>query len=701
MKLLRLSLPLLGLLLALTAVSGMAQRIVPQSALGSGFTYQGRLTDGGSAANGLYDFTFALYDDPAAGSQVGSTLTREDVSVSDGLFTVALDFGSVFDGTALYLQIAVRPGNETGGYTTLTPRQPLTAAPYAHYALRAPWSGLSGVPAGFADGLDDDTTYSAGTGLILSGSQFSLDTASTDARYWKLDGNSGIDPATQFLGTTDAQPLALRTNNIERARLDEAGNLGLGVTNPDARLTVRGNARLLGEDAPAPRGTSSANLQNPFSVYVSGRYAYVASYDNRRLAVFDVSNPDNIILKGYTDTNLNYPRSVYVSGRYAYVISEGNSRLAVFDISDPTDITAKGYTSANLNAPRSVYVSGRYAYVASGGNDRLAVFDVSDPDRITAKGFTDTNLDRPISVYVSGRYAYVASYDNNRLAVFDVSDPNNIIPKGFTSANLQTPFSVYVSGHYAYVASFSNHRLAVFDVSNPDSITAISSTNTNLNSPTSVYVSGRYAYVASYNNHRLAVFDVSDPGNIIPKGYTSTNLQNPFSVYVSGHYAYVASGGNSRLAVFEVNHLESPALETGSLQSGSLAVSDNAIVGNNLHVQGGLNVGAGGALFGGDVSVQGSLFARASVTTVTGSAALTVSQAGVVLVNNAANATITLPAAASAKGLTFTIKRLTASAVTVNSAGGSIDGSATQALAAQYNFITVISDGANWFIISR
>jgi hypothetical protein len=51
--------------------------------------------------------------------------------------------------------------------------------------------------------------------------------------------------------------------------------------------------------------------------------------------------------------------------------------------------------------------------------------------------------------------------------------------------------------------------------------------------------------------------------------------------------------------------------------------------------------------------------------------------------------------------LTFTIKRLTANAVTVASAGGMIDGAATQALASQYDFITAVSDGANWYITGR
>ncbi len=164
-----------GLLcLALIGAVSLAQARVLQAPLGTSFTYQGRLTDGGAPANGTYDFTFALYDDPTGGTQVGGTVMKDDVSVNDGLFTVTLDFGNVFNGTALYLEIGVRPGSDTGAYTTLTPRQPLTAAPYAGYALRAPWSGLTGVPAGFADGVDNDTTYTAGDGLTLAGAQFSL-----------------------------------------------------------------------------------------------------------------------------------------------------------------------------------------------------------------------------------------------------------------------------------------------------------------------------------------------------------------------------------------------------------------------------------------------------------------------------------------------------------------------------------------------
>ncbi len=146
-----------------------------QAVVGTGFTYQGRLTDGGSPASGQYDFQFKLYDVSGGGSPIGA-VSKGNVTVTEGLFTVKLDFGSVFDGTAFWLDTGVRPGSSSGAYTTLTPRQPLTPTPYALYALKAPWSGLANVPADLNDG-DDDTTYTAGTGLTLnSAGKFSLAT---------------------------------------------------------------------------------------------------------------------------------------------------------------------------------------------------------------------------------------------------------------------------------------------------------------------------------------------------------------------------------------------------------------------------------------------------------------------------------------------------------------------------------------------
>lgn len=101
------------------------------------FAYQGRLTDK-AATNGVYDLQFALYDD--AGTQIGTAQTIEDVTVANGVFSVLLDFGAeAFSGANRSLEIRVRRGSETGAFTTLSPRQPVTPAPYAvtaHNALQ-------------------------------------------------------------------------------------------------------------------------------------------------------------------------------------------------------------------------------------------------------------------------------------------------------------------------------------------------------------------------------------------------------------------------------------------------------------------------------------------------------------------------------------------------------------------------------------
>jgi len=149
-----------------------------QAILGTAFTYQGRLNKDGSPVSGTCDFQFSLWDALSGGTQIGSAITKYNVAVNNGFFTEQIDFGaSAFNGDARWLQIAVRCPAGSGSYTTLSPRQPLTAAPYALYSKTAPWSGLTGIPTGFADGVDNDTTYTAGTGLVLSGNQFSVNTS--------------------------------------------------------------------------------------------------------------------------------------------------------------------------------------------------------------------------------------------------------------------------------------------------------------------------------------------------------------------------------------------------------------------------------------------------------------------------------------------------------------------------------------------
>ncbi len=127
MKTKHLLLALLGLSTLSSPLSTLAQ--------GTAFTYQGRLNHNDSPANGSYDFQFKLFDALAGGNQVGPLVSQSSVAVSGGVFTAPLDFGAgAFPGANRFLEISVRPmGN--GAFTTLAPRQPVTATPYAIKSL--------------------------------------------------------------------------------------------------------------------------------------------------------------------------------------------------------------------------------------------------------------------------------------------------------------------------------------------------------------------------------------------------------------------------------------------------------------------------------------------------------------------------------------------------------------------------------------
>jgi hypothetical protein len=122
---------LIAVILSLSAAGALAQTSV--------FTYQGRLTDGGTTANGTFDMQFKLYDMLTGGTLQGTpnTITNTTVQVTSGVFTVQLDFGaSAFPGADRFLEISVRhPGDPL--YVTLSPRQQLTSTPYATRSANA------------------------------------------------------------------------------------------------------------------------------------------------------------------------------------------------------------------------------------------------------------------------------------------------------------------------------------------------------------------------------------------------------------------------------------------------------------------------------------------------------------------------------------------------------------------------------------
>lgn len=236
------------ILSSLAVLLSLAAGIVHAASIGTSFTYQGRLNEGASPANGTYDFRFILYNADSGGSQVGPTLTTNGIAVAGGLFTTPVDFGTgVLNGTAYWLEVSVRT-NGAATFTPLNPRQPLTAAPYASFAPTAGTVAAGGIGASqLAPGAVNNTSLAADavtSDKIADGgiAPADLNLPAFEGIFWSLGGNTGTSPGSDFLGTTDNQPLHLAVGGIPGWRVEpdprgtDAANLVGG--HPDNRIST-------------------------------------------------------------------------------------------------------------------------------------------------------------------------------------------------------------------------------------------------------------------------------------------------------------------------------------------------------------------------------------------------------------------------------------------------------------------------------
>ena len=242
--------------------------------VGTVFAYQGRLQDACEPADGVYDFEFSLYEDATEPNQIGSTISVDDEPVADGYFTVQLDFGSgIFTGEARWLEIAVRPGAETGVYSMLSPRQEVTPTPYALYA----GSGGGGW-------VDDGAVVRLETSSDIVG----IGTADPCALLHVHSGvsgeiaeniaglfveSSGISNSWYVLQTASA-------GGGKSFSVTNAGNVGIGTTSPLADLHLQSsNATMI--------------LQDDDDI---DSYAYLKDYSPTQLLVRKLTNSGTSVI---------------------------------------------------------------------------------------------------------------------------------------------------------------------------------------------------------------------------------------------------------------------------------------------------------------------------------------------------------------------------------------------------------------------
>ena len=451
-------------------------------AQGTAFTYQGRLNDGGNPAHGNYDFRFKLFADPFGNNQAGSAVLTNNLPLTNGLFTVTVDFGAgVFNGSSFWLEVDIRT-NGASGYVNLTPLQALTPAPYAIFANTASnvsgtisstaLSGTYTAPVTFSNG--GNSFGGDGGGLTgLNASQLTSGTvpAAALANAWKIAGNSGTSPGLHFVGTTDNQPLELRVNNGRALRLEPTATNGAvnvigGSPNNFVSNGVVG-ATIAGGGAVSYGSSSPSNS-------VMGDFGTVGGGDGNRAAGYEatigggganiISNDDATVGGGFFNAAGGYAATAgggfqnAAAGDFATVGGGlGNNSTAEY----ATVAGGSGNYAAGLAATvpggDENYAGGSYSFAA--GNQAYAghagafvwadsqnayyYSDRNDQFKIRAGGGVVMDVSgssgvNPAALYVhstsgSGVGLYVAETSSDATAVFANAGTGDII-KGFSGA---------------------------------------------------------------------------------------------------------------------------------------------------------------------------------------------------------------------------------------------------------------------------
>jgi hypothetical protein len=298
------------LLIALAILSTVNLR--PPTAFGQGtaFTYQGQLQNNGSPANGSYNLQFTLYASNINGAAIAGPVTNRATAVSNGLFTVTIDFGaSEFTGTNDWLDIAVCT-NGASSFTELIPRQQLTPAPYAIFAENVVGGGLAAGTYGSAVTFNNAANQFSGTftgnGAGITDANAAALGGLSAANFWQTSGNSGTSPTTgNFLGTVDLQPVEIRVGGLRGWRVepdprgDGAANLiggyiGNVVQQPDSGGDFIGGGGYVGgvntiysNSSGAFIGAGSANQIGPNvnDAFIGGGFANTIGGDGFRSVI--------------------------------------------------------------------------------------------------------------------------------------------------------------------------------------------------------------------------------------------------------------------------------------------------------------------------------------------------------------------------------------------------------------------------------
>lgn len=352
-------------LLFLLAIFSLSASLV--SAQTTEFNYQGRLTDNSLPANTNYDFEFRLFDVASGGTALG-TQQRLGIVVSSGVFTVSLDFGAQFNGTARYLEIAVKPAGG-GSFTTLNPRQPINSAPYNIRSLSAATADtatnatqLGGTAANQFVQTGDSRLSDSRTPTAGSGNYVQNTTSQQSSTNFNIDGigtANTFNAATQF-NLNGNRVLSMPLNN----------NLFVGVQSGTANITGADNA-FLGFNA------GKANTSGGFNVFVGSNAGFLNTIGNAN-SFFGLSAGSNNTI-GESNTFLGRAAGIANTIGGNNTIIGANANVGANNLTFATAIGASAVVSTSntvvlgrgadtVNVPGNLNVTGTFTGTLPSGS---------------------------------------------------------------------------------------------------------------------------------------------------------------------------------------------------------------------------------------------------------------------------------------------------------------------------------------------
>jgi len=210
----------------------------------------------------------------------------------------------------------------------------------------APYAPLSGGPVGH-NAMDtmmylENSNATPGSVLDHHAMGYMYDTEGSSIMDWNLAGNANTNPNTDFLGTTDTQPVVVKTNGAERMRIIPDGKVGIGTNAPDKRLSVQeatASLRFSHEGGPAVLRVENSGAGSLAALNLGNNarnwQLRVEGTDGNKFKVFDATAiADRLAIDTAGNVGIGTPNPQRMLDIAA---AHGSTELVIRDNSQPPD----------------------------------------------------------------------------------------------------------------------------------------------------------------------------------------------------------------------------------------------------------------------------------------------------------------------------------------------------------------------------